>query len=85
MTQAMVLEDTTWTEEAVATIADLAKRKGTVTADDLRQNHRPAPHPNKVGSAFRIARSRGLITQVGVSTSKQRSRHGGTLREWVAA
>ncbi|WP_157366299.1 hypothetical protein [Arthrobacter sp. Soil763] len=85
MTQSMALEDTTWTEEAVATIADLAKRGGTVTADDLRWNHRPAPHPNKVGSAFKIARSRGLITQAGVSTSRHRSRHGGILREWVAA
>ncbi|MDQ1053213.1 hypothetical protein QE394_001141 [Arthrobacter sp. SORGH_AS 212] len=84
MTQAMALEDTTWTEEAVDTIADLARRKGTVTADDLRQNHRPAPHPNHVGAAFKIARSRGLIAQVGVSTSKQRSRHGGTLRQWEA-
>lgn len=85
MAQSMALEDTSWTEEAVATIAELANRGGTVTADDLRQNHRPAPHPNKVGSAFRIARSRGLITQAGISTSKQRSRHGGTLREWIAA
>ena len=85
MTQAMVLEDTTWTEEAVAIIADLAKRKGTVTADDLRQNHRPAPHPNQVGPTFRIARRRGLIQPAGHSTSKTRSRHGGGFKEWVAA
>lgn len=85
MTQSMALEDTSWTEEAIATIADLAKRGGTVTADDLRRHHRPAPHPNHVGSAFRIARSRGLIALAGISTSKQRSRHGGILREWIAA
>jgi hypothetical protein len=85
MAQAIALEDNSWTEEAVATIADLARRGGTVTADDLRRHHRPAPHPNKVGSAFKIARSRGLIVQAGMATSKQRSRHGGVLREWIAA
>lgn len=85
MAQSMALEDTSWTEEAVATIAELANRGGTVTADDLRRNHRPAPHPNKVGTAFKIARSRGLITQSGIANSKQRSRHGGILREWIAA
>lgn len=84
MTQAMALEDTSWTEDAVAAIAELANRGGTVTADDLRRNHRPAPHPNKVGSAFKIARSRGLITQAGIANSKHRSRHGGILREWIA-
>lgn len=85
MAQAIALEDTSWTEDAVAKIADLAALGGTVTADDLRRNHRPAPHPNKVGSAFKIARSRGIIQQAGTSTSKHRSRHGGILREWVAA
>jgi len=81
----MALEDTTWTEDAVATIADLAKRGGTVTADDLRRNHRPAPHPNKIGSAFRIAKSRGLIQPAGHANSTIRSRHGGGFKEWVAA
>lgn len=85
MTQALALEDTSWTEDAVATIADLARRGGTVTADDLRRHHRPAPHPNRVGPVFQIAKSRGLIRPAGNSTSKTRSRHGGTLREWVAA
>lgn len=85
MTQAIALEDTSWTEDAVATIAELARRGGTVTADDLRRNHRPAPHPNQVGPAFKIARSRGLIQPAGHSTSKTRSRHGGGFKEWVAA
>jgi len=85
MAQAIALEDNSWTEEAVATIADLARRGGTVTADDLRRHHRPAPHPNKVGPAFRIAKSRGFIRPAGNANSKIRSRHGGGFKEWVAA
>ncbi|GAA3705589.1 hypothetical protein GCM10023081_46970 [Arthrobacter ginkgonis] len=84
MSNPMPLEDTTWTEDALQTIESMASVPGNrFTADDLRQRMRPAPHPNHVGAAFRIARGRGLIESQGFGTSHVRSRHGGALRVWI--
>ena len=79
---AAALEDLTWSEDAVATIAALVIAQETVTADDLRREMRPAPHHNHIGAAFSAARSQGLIEAAGYTTSNAPSRHHGVLRTW---
>lgn len=82
MTQAMALEDSTWAEEAVAKIIDLAHAHDTFTADDLAREMRKAPHPNMVGAAFSAARGQGFIEAAGYTTSNTPSRHHGVIRTW---
>jgi adenosine/AMP kinase len=82
MTSAMVLEDTDWPSDAVATIIGLAHAHDTFTADDLCREMRKAPHPNMVGAAFSTARGQGLIEAAGYTTSNTPSRHHGVIRTW---
>ena len=82
MTQAMVLEDSTWAEDAIATIIGLAQAHTVFTADDLAREMRKAPHPNMVGAAFSTARGQGLIEAAGYTTSNTPSRHHGVIRTW---
>ena len=79
---AAVLEDLTWSEDAVATILALVNAHGVIVADDLRKEMRPAPHPNAFGAAFSAARSQGLIEAAGYTTSSTPSRHHGVIRVW---
>jgi hypothetical protein len=82
MTAAMVLEDTEWGADALATIIGLAHSRPTFTAVDLMQEMRPAPHSNLVGAAFSAARNLGYITAAGYTTSTTPSRHHGVVRVW---
>lgn len=78
---AAALEDVGWHEDALATIIGLAHR-GQFTADDLRREMRPAPHPNHVGSAFTAAKKLGFIEPDGYTTSTATTRRRGILRTW---
>lgn len=80
--KAAFLEDATWPEDAVTTIIALSHAHPVFTADDLRREIRPAPHPNHLGAAFSAARAQGLIEPVGYQTSNAPSRHRGVLRTW---
>jgi hypothetical protein len=80
--QAAVLEDSSWPEDAVATIIALSHSQSLVTADDLAREMRKPPHPNQVGAAFSAARSQGLIEAAGYTTSNTPSRHHGVIRTW---
>ena len=80
--QAMALEDTDWSGDAVATIIALAHAHETITAEDLRREMRPAPHSNHIGAAFSAARSQGFIEAAGYTTSNTPSRHHGVVRVW---
>lgn len=78
----MVLEDTTWAEDAVATIIGLSHTQEIVTAEDLARELRRPPHPNQIGAAFSAARSQGFIEAAGYTTSNAPSRHHGVIRQW---
>ena len=80
--RAAALEDTAWSEDAVATIIALSQAYGVIVADDLRKEMRPAPHPNAIGAAFSAARSQGFIEAAGYTTSNTPSRHHGVIRVW---
>ena len=80
--KAGALEDLTWNEDAIATIIGLAHAQDTVTADDLRREMRPAPHPNHVGAAFVAAKTHGHIEAAGYTTSNTLTRRHGVLRTW---
>jgi hypothetical protein len=81
--QAAALEDSDWHEDAVSTIVGLAASQHTITADDLRREMRPAPHPNMIGRAFNAARVAGYITTIGYSQSTAKSRNKGVVRVWT--
>lgn len=80
--QPAVLEDLSWPEDAVATIAALANAQRILTAEDLAREMRKPPHPNMFGAAFSAARSQGLIEAAGYTTSNTPSRHHGVIRVW---
>jgi hypothetical protein len=82
MTAAMVLEDSSWSEDAVATIVALANAHEVFTAEALTKEMRIAPHPNLIGAAFSAARSQGFIEAAGYTTSNTPSRHHGVVRVW---
>jgi len=82
MAQAMVLEDTDWNEDALATIIALSHAQSLVTADDLAREMRKPPHPNMTGAAFSAARTLGYIEAAGYTTSNTPSRHHGVIRTW---
>lgn len=82
MTSAMVLEDTDWPEDAIATIIQLSHKQAYVTADHLASNLRRPPHPNQIGAAFSAARTLGFIEAYGYTTSTTPSRHHGVIRTW---
>lgn len=79
---AAVLEDSTWMEDAVATIVGLSRKLPEFTADDLRKEMRPAPHDKMPGLAFGQARRRGLIESAVSTTSTAKSRNHGSLKVW---
>lgn len=83
MTAPAALEDTDWAADALATIIGLAYAQQTFSADDLRREMRPAPHPNMVGPAFNAARTKGLIQRVGDKPSATKSRNGGRGGLWT--
>ena len=72
-----------WSAEALELIQIMADLGMTFTADDLRREMRPAPHPNLVGAVFRTAYQRRWITQYGTALSSTPSRRGGLVRQWV--
>lgn len=78
---AVALSD--WVEQAVNVIEALARRNGTVTAEDLRREFDAPEHQNQIGSAFRAAYSQKIITPVGYRQSRDKSRRGGALRVWA--
>lgn len=82
--EAAALEDfdSTWSEDAVATIIALSHAQSLVTADDLAREMRKPPHPNAVGAAFSTARAQGFIVADGYTTSNTPSRHHGVIRVW---
>ena len=80
--RAIALEDLSWSEDAVATIAALANAQRILTAEDLAREMRKPPHPNMFGAAFSAARSQGLIEAAGYTTSNTPSRHHGVIRVW---
>ena len=81
---AAALEDTheTWLADAVATLVGLAHVQEFVTADDLRREIRPAPHPNLAGIAFTTAKREGHIEPVDYRTSTSKTRKHGSQRTW---
>ncbi|MFS0715516.1 hypothetical protein ABC337_04780 [Arthrobacter sp. 1P04PC] len=80
--KAAVLEDNNWSADAVATIEGLVNAQSLVTADDLRREMRPAPHPNHVGAAFIAAKTLGYIEADGFTTSNTTTRRHGVIRTW---
>lgn len=80
--KAAALEDNDWHEDAVSTIVGIAAAHPEFTADDLRREMRPAPHPNHVGAAFLAAKSAGYIEASGYTTSNTTTRRHGALRTW---
>jgi hypothetical protein len=80
--KAAVLEDSSWSEDAVATIVALSHAQSIVTAEDLAREMRRPPHPNMTGAAFSAARSQGFIEASGYTTSNTPSRHHGVIRVW---
>lgn len=85
MTRPAVLEDLSWTDDAVNMLAAYAKSGLVFTAEDLRQSMRPAPNANQYGAAFRAARQLGIITATGHKESTTPSRRRGVIRTWTAA
>lgn len=85
MSGPVVLEDLSWHQDAVDTIAALAESGVVLTADDLRKIMRPAPHSNAPGTAFRAARLLGIISAVGYTESSAPSRKSGVVRQWRGA
>jgi len=84
--KAAVLEEsrTEWFEDALATIASLAHDQEFITADDVRKHMRPPAHDNWPGLVFGLAKRKGLIEAVNMTTSKARSRNHGSLKVWAA-
>ena len=81
--QAAVLDDfdSTWKDDAIATIIGISHAQETFSADDLAACMRKPNQPAQVGAAFRSAQAQGLIesTESQKSTSKTRN-HGRNLR-----
>jgi hypothetical protein len=80
--QAAVLEDPTWTEDAVATIDSISRSQEYVNADDLRKEMRTPPHSGCFGAAFREAARQGFIESVDFRISSAKTRHRGRHQQW---
>jgi hypothetical protein len=82
--QAAVLEEdrAEWFEDARLAILRLSITESEFSADDLRKVMRPAPSKYWPGLAFTAAKNAGLIEKVSDTTSKSRSRKGGSLKTW---
>lgn len=75
-----------WNDGADRVIVEMAATGTTFTADDFRVRLLVQPHhPNALGAALARAARRGVITAVGVETSRTPSRHGGLVRVWAGA
>lgn len=85
MSTPAVLEDTEWTADAVEVIERLALSGYSFTADDVRRLMRPAPHPNRYGAAFRLAKSRGIIAEVGTAWTSRPVSHGRRIIRWTGS
>jgi len=87
MTQAMVLEDLTWDDDAREALAKVAAAGQPFDAYDLTEKAdlRNPPHPNKWGPVFRNAYKDGLIKPIGYHQSRRPGRSGGACRVWRAA
>jgi len=80
----MVLEGE-WVDEALEYVAVFAALDVPFSADDLRRVVRTPPHPNAVGTVFKIAHRRGWITPTNYIPSTNPSRRGGALRQWMGS
>lgn len=84
MTRPMALEadPAVWTAEALAYVEARARAGLTVTADDVRRDLPPAPHPNAVGPVFKVLAGRKVIEKTAYGASTARLRKGGPRFEW---
>lgn len=73
-----------WSDVAVATITQMAKLTGWITADDIRGVLPDPPHHNAIGAAFSKAAKMGLIKKVGYDKAKHKSAHGRVVMVWAA-
>lgn len=83
MATPIALEDHSWKQDATNLIERWATEGRRFNADDLRQDMRPAPSPNMVGSVFQTAARRRLIEKVADNTSRTKSRNGGHQYTWA--
>jgi hypothetical protein len=80
-----------WVQSAKDYIISLARLKGEITADDLRdvivRGELETPrNPNAIGAAFKYAASSGLIRNTGrVTKSKHPSTHARRVLIWERA
>lgn len=83
--QAAALEpefDSTWGEDAVATIIALSLAHESFSSDDLRREMRTPPRSSQYGAAFRNAQAAGLIEAVGYVQSTSKTRNNGSHKLW---
>lgn len=83
--QAAALEpefDSTWGEDALATIIALSLAHESFSSDDLRREMRTPPRPSQYGAAFRNAQAAGLIESIGYATSTTKTRNHGRHLLW---
>lgn len=86
MTQAMVLEDLDWEQDAREALERVAASGRPFTAYDLTEADLRAPqHPNQWGALFRQAATDGVIRRVGFVESRRPGRKHGLCRVWRAA
>lgn len=87
MSQAMVLEDTGWSSDAMDALQRVAAEGKPFDAYDLTQkaNLREPHHPNCWGILFRQASKDGLIRRVGFHESRRPGRKHGVCRVWEVA
>jgi hypothetical protein len=65
-------------------IAELARRSGTFTTDDVRAlAGAPADHPNAAGARILAAARAGLIRKVGYRASSRPELHAHPLAVWT--
>lgn len=83
MSRPAALVDTSWIDQAVRVIEQIARRQPTVTAEDLRREHEPPEHQNQIGGAFKSAYAQKIVTPVGYRPSRDKSRRGGAVRVWA--
>ncbi|WP_147107214.1 hypothetical protein [Nesterenkonia populi] len=84
LTGPMALDDekAVWLANAAEAIDTLARSGKDFTADDIHERVGEPLHGNWFGVAFSIARSAGVITAVGYTAARRRTRNGGALRVW---
>jgi len=81
---AAVLEDydSSWSEDAIATIVGISLAQETFSAEDLRNAIRTPPRSAQYGAAFRNAQAQGLIVAVGYRQSTTKTRNNGSHKLW---